>query len=106
MTHRDVTSIPISLPPVRASIKDLSKATALANRPVGRLDPRPLQRATTGMTHVPTLRRFSVIVSAVVRPWGQQAVRGQVLGTAEPLDSSHLREDRIAQDVVDPRKRP
>jgi hypothetical protein len=50
MTHRDVTAISIPLPTVGAPIKDLPKTTAPANRPVGRLDPRPLQRATTGMT--------------------------------------------------------
>ena len=66
MTHGDVAAMAIVLPAVGAPIKKLSKTTALTNRSVGRFDPRPFQRPTSGVADVTALRRFAVVVPPVL----------------------------------------
>ena len=73
----------VPFPSVRVAIKDAAESSTSQNRPVGRLDPRPLQSPPPDVAHTATLRGFFVILSAVERSRGKQTVRCQMLGTTE-----------------------
>ncbi len=58
--HGNVPAILVTLASVGSSIEDLAESSAFANRSVGRLDKRPLERAAADEAYVPAERRFVV----------------------------------------------